>query len=313
MKEALQLIGFGSIAIDDIVYVDQSLPLGKGKVIKRVSAHGGNIATALVAAARLGARAGFVGWLNTDIDADQSAADLSANHVDISYAPRHKDAHPIRSTITVGADGDRFIAYDDDVMIGTSQNLADDILHNATVLLVDSYAVSSLSVVERAVKYGVAVVGDIEWSRGAQTDRLLALCDHLVLPLGYARQLTGLHDTHEILSALWAETRSALILTDGAEGSFLRQKGDARLWHLPAFDVHVVDTTGAGDCYHGGYAYGLIKGYEPLRSAMLAGAAASLSVTALGGRAALPELTSVLSLMENANVEPRKHEVADWE
>ena len=63
MTAALQVLGFGSISVDDIIYVDQPLKRGKGRVTNRITEHGGNVATALVAVARLGGRAGFIGWL----------------------------------------------------------------------------------------------------------------------------------------------------------------------------------------------------------------------------------------------------------
>ena len=45
----------------------------------------------------------------------------------------------------------------------------------------------------------------------------------------------------------------------------MRQKGDAVLWHIPAYRVRAVDTTGAGDCFHGAYAFALTEGKPPRR------------------------------------------------
>ncbi len=141
----------------------------------RITDHGGNVATALVAVARLGGRAGFVGWLS-DQPADPSARELERQGVDISLAPRRPDAKAIQSVITVGPDGERFIAYDDDVPHGTSEALADPSLAPARVLLIDGYATGSHRVVARARALGLAVVADIEWSdrtRHGQVDRAL--------------------------------------------------------------------------------------------------------------------------------------------
>ncbi len=57
------MLGFGAVAIDDLIYVDRPLAAGKGKVTSRILDYGGNVATALVAVARLGGSAAFVGWL----------------------------------------------------------------------------------------------------------------------------------------------------------------------------------------------------------------------------------------------------------
>ena len=84
MPDPLQILGFGALAIDEILYVDQPLSSGKGRVVDRLTDHGGNVATALVSAARLGARAGFIGWLNEAAD-EPAAVALSARGVDIRF------------------------------------------------------------------------------------------------------------------------------------------------------------------------------------------------------------------------------------
>lgn len=143
MTHDLRALGFGSIAIDDILYVDQPLSAGKGKVISRITDHGGNVATALVAVAKLGGRAGFIGWLNDQTVNDPSARELEIQGVEIFLAPRRRDAKPIRSVITVGIDGERFIAYDEGGPHGTSDALSDDTLAQAKVLMIDGYATHS--------------------------------------------------------------------------------------------------------------------------------------------------------------------------
>jgi len=281
------VLGFGAVTIDDIIYVDGPLSAGKAKVIGRITDHGGNVATALVAVARLGGRAGFIGWLS-DRPGDASARELERHGVDTSLAPRRADARPIRSVITVAADGERFIAYDDAGPHGTSETLADDTLARGRVLLIDGFATHAHSVVGRARALGLAVVADIEWTIGPGTDALMALADHLVLPFGFARAYTGESAAASILRRLWSDDRAAVVLTDGERGVYMRQRGDAVLWHIPAHEVGAVDTIGAGDCFHGAYAFALTEGKSPLDAALFANAAAAISVTGHGGQMALP-------------------------
>lgn len=288
MAGDLQVLGFGALAIDDIIYVDRPFSAGKGRVTNRAKDHGGNVATALVAVAKLGGCAGFIGWLGSQPLAEASAQELQRHGVDISLAPRRPDAGPIRSVITVGPDGERFIAYDDDVPHGTSDQIADEVLVQAKVLLVDGYATHAELAVARARQRGVAVVADIEWTIGAATERLIGLCDHLVLPLGFAQAFTGEDEPRAILEKLWSGDRSAVVLTDGARGAYVRQAGDSVSWHVPAYRVKAVDTTGAGDCFHGAYALALTEGKQPLACVVFATAAAAISVTGQGGRMALP-------------------------
>jgi len=282
------VLGFGAVTVDDILYVDRPLSAGKGKVTARLTDFGGNVATALVAVARLGGRAGFIGWLNDGSLDDPAQAELARQGVDISLAPRRADARAIRSVITVAADGERFIAFDDDVPHGTSPSLDDAVLCRGQVLLIDGYATHARPIVARAKALGLTVVADIEWTVGAETIALIALADHLVLPIEFARAYTGEAAIAAVLRALWAEDRAAVVLTDGERGSFVRQKGDAVLWHIPAHRVTAVDTTGAGDCFHGAYGLALTEGKAPVDAAHFATAAAGLSVTGPGGQRSLP-------------------------
>jgi sugar/nucleoside kinase (ribokinase family) len=295
------VLGFGAVTVDDIIYVDRPLSAGKGRVTGRIADHGGNVATALAAVARLGGRAAFVGWLGDGSLDDPGAGELERQGVETSLAPRRADARTIRSVITVAPDGERFIAYDDAVPHGTSEALAEATLAQGRVLMIDGYATGSASVVERARALGLAIVADIEWTIGPETDRLIALTDHLVLPIGFARAYTGEDAAGALLRRLWSDDRSAVVLTDGARGCLVRQRGDARLWHIPAHEVAAVDTTGAGDCFHGGYAFALTRGKPPIDAALFANAAAAISVTGQGGRRALPRHEACLAKLAEAD------------
>lgn len=86
-----------------------------------------------------------------------------------------------------------------------------------------------------------------------------------------------------------------MVVTLGAEGCAYLE-GD-RLVHVPGLAVDVVDTTGAGDVFHGAYLFGLLQGWDGTKIAQFANAAAALNCRALGGRAALPTLAEVRALM----------------
>lgn len=297
MSKPFHVLGFGALAIDDIIYVDRVLSSGKGRVTKRATNHGGNVATALVAIARLGGHAAFIGWLSDQPANDVGGIQLERDGVDTSLAPRASNSMPIRSVITVDPDGDRFIAYDDDVLHGTSLALPDDVLAQAPVLLIDGYSTHSEAVVERARNMGLSIVADVEWTVGPATDRIMGLADHLVLPLAFGQAYTGETEPFAILDKLWSAERSAVVLTNGDRGSHLRQRNDNIRWHVPAYKVRAVDTTGAGDCFHGAYCLALAKGKAPLDCVAYATAAAAIAVTARGGRMGLPDDRTCLTWM----------------
>ncbi len=87
-------------------------------------------------------------------------------------------------------------------------------------------------------------------------------------------------------------------ITLGTQGSITRYNDE--IFHMPAFNVDVVDTTGAGDVFHGGYIYGLLQKWDIQRVVKFASAFAALKCTKLGGRAGIPTLDSVKRLLKDS-------------
>lgn len=296
-ERPLDIVGFGALSIDEMIFVDRPFQAGKGAVLRRETTHGGNVATALAAASSLSARAGFVGWLGT-LDVDRGAvSDLEAWGVSTAGALRSPSAHPILSTIIVDSTGERFIAFDDKTLVEAPDALIDDDLSGARVLVVDSYAIRSLGAVRAARAAGIAVVADIEWLAGSPSQELADLADHLVLPFAQGATLTGLSDPAAILEALWRFDRSAVVLTHGADGAYWRDGSQPASWHQPGYSVEVVDTTGCGDCFHGAYAAGLAFGLRTEDRVRLACAAAALAATGRGGRGHLATRAEAEAMM----------------
>ena len=83
--------------------------------------------------------------------------------------------------------------------------------------------------------------------------------------------------------------------TDGAHGTFWLDGTEVR--HVPAFDVEVVDTLGAGDVFHGAFAAGLMEGATPEAALRFASAAAAIKCTRRGGRAGIPDREEVVGFL----------------
>jgi sugar/nucleoside kinase (ribokinase family) len=70
-----------------------------------------------------------------------------------------------------------------------------------------------------------------------------------------------------------------------------------RLVHVPAFSVHAVDTTGAGDVFRAGYVYGVLAGWATIDVLRYANAAAAVSCTRLGAISAAPTFAEVEQML----------------
>ena len=92
------------------------------------------------------------------------------------------------------------------------------------------------------------------------------------------------------------ELNSHPIVTLGDQGCLYEENG--RIFHLPAFPAHAVDTNGAGDIFHGAFVYGLAHGLPLKEILTMASMTSSISVTRRGGSLAIPTLQEVLSGLE---------------
>ena len=89
-----------------------------------------------------------------------------------------------------------------------------------------------------------------------------------------------------------------LVITRGGDGA--NYTGEAGSFHQPAFDVDVVDTTGAGDCFFGYFLAELAVGVAVPRALRLASAAGALHVTRQGAGAVIPDRADVEAFLATA-------------
>jgi sugar/nucleoside kinase (ribokinase family) len=286
--------GVGCVSIDDFLYVDAFQTDDKGRIQSRERQPGGNIATALVAAAVLGARVAFVGRLSDREDGALVRADLPAYGVDLQFALPDLEARPIRATIVVFQHGDRFIAYDDAKRIGLLHG--DDVtaLLQSRIVLLDTYALASTISAFGAEVGELPIVADVEADVEPNS---LAQVQHLVLPMAFARRLTAESEPAAIVNALWNDRRSTVVITDGADGVWFRDVGSADCRYQPSFEVPVVDTTGCGDVFHGAYAVALARGFDASERVRFAAAAGAICATGRGGRGRLPTEHDIAQLL----------------
>jgi hypothetical protein len=102
MSKRFDVLGLGCAAVDDILYVEQYPPAdAKVHVLRRERHCGGLTATAIVAAARLGAKAAFAGTLGFDEGSEFVFETFRSEGVDVRHAVRSKAAAPVRSVIIV--------------------------------------------------------------------------------------------------------------------------------------------------------------------------------------------------------------------
>jgi ribokinase len=127
--------------------------------------------------------------------------------------------------------------------------------------------------------------------------RLVGTTDYLVCGSGFGHQLTGETDSRRAGRAMLELGPRVVVQTEGKNGCYTTSRDQH--FHTPAFEVDVIDTTGAGDVFHGAYLVGLAKQWELQRTAAFASAVAALHCTVLGNRQGIPTMAEVEALMED--------------
>lgn len=294
------ILGFGAVAVDELLYVEEYPPAErKVRVHKQLRQCGGLTGTALVAAARLGARCAYVGVLGGDELSRFVVDSLQRERIDLGHRVSRAEARPAHSTIIVDeTHKTRTIFANVGEAMGADPLRPDaELIRSARVLLVDHHGLEgTLRAVRIARDAGVQVVADFERNPGPPFPLLLTMVDHLVISERFARELTGdlLSPVEQLLPNLWSPARRVVVVTCGADGGWYQVDGPTGdLGRYPAFPVEVVDTTGCGDVFHGAYAVGVAEGQEVARSVRFASAVAALKATQRGGQAGCPTRTVV--------------------
>ncbi len=300
----LQIIGIGMATLDVLVRLETMPTWARGTRINGFRFDGGGpVGTAMVAAAKLGARVGFIGTAGNDAAADLKLRSFVEVGVDLSRMVYREAPEDQIVLVHVHAEtGERVFSG---VERWGDSELYPDELDRAYVTAADYlhldgfHAEAALQAAQWMHAVGKTVVLDGHKTTGLVRDHLRALIEHvdiLISGSGFVQGLTGLTDLWEAAAATLTLGPRVVVQTEGEAGSYT-VTADER-FHTPAFEVDVVDTTGAGDVFHGAYIVGLLHGWTPRQIAPFATAVAALKCARLGGRAGIPTLDQTLAFLE---------------
>ena len=283
------ILGLGCATIDELLFVENyPAPDGKVQVTSSQTQGGGLTATALVAAARLGARCAYGGMLGPDATSAQVARILESENVDTDLIAWRDDAAAIRSTIIVDTSAHtRTIFFAKPGRVGAPPDApSHHEIAASRVLLIDHYGgPGNTRAVQIARECGVPVVADFERDNVPAFADFFPLVDHLVLSRNFAFLLSGESAPDRAARALWNKHRAVVVVTCGDAGAHAFDGCDD--FHVAAFPTKVVDTTGCGDVFHGAYAATLAWKWPLETRLKWASAAAALKARHVGAQAGI--------------------------
>lgn len=268
----------------DLIFSVSRHPGADEKIVadSLLSCGGGPAANAAVCVAKLELTSAFAGYLGRDLYGDKHFQELTDYGVGTQLIIRGTSPTPL-STILVKPDGKRcLINYKGDTQALPAETLTFTDVPAKVVLFDGHEPFISLPLAEQARQAGIPTVLDA----GSLHEGTLALMnrvDYLVCSEKFAAQYAG--DERQALSRL-AELAPAVVITLGERG-LIWQRGSEQ-GALPAYPVTAIDTTGAGDAFHGAFAAALAAGMEWQALLRYASAAGALCCTQMGARIGLP-------------------------
>jgi sugar/nucleoside kinase (ribokinase family) len=285
-------VGFGLNAVDHLVVVP-IYPAFDTKVRLRehAQAAGGQTATAMAALQRLGMRTAYAGRFGSDVEGRFGLMAIKDEGVDLEFAEVVEGASNQVAFILIDErNGERTVIWDRDERLAYRADEAPvEIASRGRILHLDAHDPPACARLARAAREaGTIVSADIDNLYEGLTE-LLPLIDVLISSKEFPHRLTGITDAHASLIETKARCGCPIVgMTLGTGGALLYY--DGVFLESPAFAVPggCRDTTGAGDAFHAGFLYGLLRGFEIEASLKLANAIAALKCRALGARTSLP-------------------------
>lgn len=294
--EKVEVVGLGQACIDYLGRV----PLfpgedGKAELLDLHKQCGGPASTALVTLARLGIACSFLGSISDDAFGKDILQGLKEEGVDSSLLkifPGHSSQFAFIA-VSKGSANRTVFWHRGSVPHLKKEDVDLSPFLNAKVLHVDGLMMeASLEAAEQARAMGIIVVLDAGTMRERSLE-LASLVDVLIASARFAEPLTGKDGKPEkALEALCGLGPKTVIVTLGPKGS-LGWNGE-ETFYQEAVPVRALDTTGAGDVYHGAYIYGLLQHWTMPECMRFASIAAALKCREIGAQKGIPSLKEIL-------------------
>jgi sugar/nucleoside kinase (ribokinase family) len=290
------VVGVGCCAVDTLgIYEGPIEEDQKMRVAGTTRQGGGLVATGLVAVARLGGTARYIGKVGDDDHAQFIIREFKREGVDTDCIRIMPRMSAIRTIGVINpAKGFRTLFYclDDAPLLEPGEMARDEVLAGK-VIFVDGFQLKAAVQAARwGREAGRPILMDAELTDSGN-DEMADLATHVIASHGFAKSRVGDCEPAEAARRLFKklsahDPEKVVAVTAGSKGSCFVTRGAE--FHQPAFQVPIVDTTGCGDVFHGAFAYGMAKGMDLRKTAEFAAAVAALKCRKLGGRAGIPSL-----------------------
>jgi len=288
------VVGMGLNSVDFLCVVPEFPGTNSKMQMRQFSKQGGGqVATAMVALSRWGVKAKYIGKVGDDELGQFSLDSMRQDGVDTSSVTIESQAGNQFATIIVdGSTGERTILWNrDERLMYRDGQLRREEVCSGKILHLDGHDIhAALQCARWAKEERIPTVIDLDKVEPL-TSELIKQIDFIITSSRFPILFTGISDQKKALLELQKQTPGFLCSTLGEDGAMALVNGE--FLHITGLKVNAVDTTGAGDVFHGGFIYGLLQNWEVGEILKFANAAAALKCRELGGRKGIPTLEEV--------------------
>lgn len=287
----VDVLGIGG-SLFDTFFVVPVFPTEDTKLKAKATLNqcGGPVATALTAVSKLGLSSAFIGAMGDDPAGQAMVADFRVYGVHTSGIRIRTHSQSAASMILVNeVKKTRTIIWSpgDAAPLATAE-IPENLIRQAKVLHLDGLQREAALAAARQFRSEGKIVSLDAGSFHPGVEELLPLTDWLICAEDFILRLTGARTAEEAVLEAYRRYRPEVVAaTQGKSGGLWTEDGIHIQRYLPS-PVTVVDTTGAGDVFHGAAIYARLQGWDWARVFAFASAVAALKCTKLGGRTGIP-------------------------
>ncbi len=299
---AFDVVGVGLNATDTLLLVPRFPPYaGKVAIEDELISPGGQVASAMVTCARLGLRVKYIGTVGDDRRGRIQIESLKAEGINLDDVQvRHNCANQSAYIVIDRSTGERTVLWRRPECLRLEPDqIRPEHITCARLLHIDGHDTPAIEKAARIAKSaGIPVTVDVDTLYHG-FDRVLPHVDYLIASSEFPSQWTNQSDPFRALELIQEEYGMRVAaMTLGAHGALARSQG--RFLYSPAFVVNCVDTTGAGDVFHGAFCYAVLAGMDLGEALDFSNAMAALNCTALGARGGIRSQADARALMRRA-------------
>jgi sulfofructose kinase len=293
----VDLVGVGLNATDTLIRLPHYPALGSKVEFRSADVlPGGQVASAVAACQQWGLRTRYVGKVGDDDAARIHRAEFDKLGIEAHLLTAPGCASQ-QAVILVDDAGERTVLWKrDNRLTLRPEEIRREWVTQARALHVDGHdTAAALTAAGWARAAGIPVIADLD-DLYPRVEALLKNIDYLITSRDIPGRLVGNQDLRKSLPAVRDRFGCRLTAaTLGQEGVLAWDGSDFH--YAPAFRIHPLDTTGAGDIFHAGFIYGLLQGWSLPRQLDFACAAAALNCTASGARGGIQPVENIERLM----------------